>query len=233
MRELTAHETRAIKRHAKLLRRLEVPDPVIFEVGANEGSTASAYLDEIPQGTVWAFEPNKKLLESINRNSCDRLHVIPAAVGSSEGKADLILRADNTVSSILEVEPELALRSRNYDTIEAVEVVVKTIDSLVEGKSGLPTPTLLCTDTQGYDLEVLRGARDTLATGEILLVRTEMYFASAFLGQPGAHEIMGFLAQFGYRLYGFDRLVEASSGALYFGSAIFLSPKAWQALDLL
>lgn len=231
MQSLTAHELRAISRHAQLLRRLDAQAPVIYSVGANEGQISRAYLDELPDAVVWAFEPNPELFAELLSDS--RLNVLPFAIGSHAGTIELKLRADSRVSSVLDVEPELARRSQHYDTVALVQAQMQTLDGLIEQDLGLPLPRLLSTDTQGYDLEVLRGASHALATGEIYIVTSEIYFASAYIGQAQAHEVMGFLAGFGYRLHGFDRLVEASSGTLYFGNAVFLSPKAWQGLGLL
>lgn len=233
MHALSAHETRAISRHADLLRRLGVSEPVLFAVGANEGQTVRAYLDALPGAIAWAFEPNPELTNALIAMQEPRLRVMPVALGSQRGSVELKLRADNRVSSILAVEPELARRSHHYDTVGVVEAPMETVDGLIEGTHGLPVPHVLSTDTQGYDLEVMRGTARALATGDILIITSEIYFASAYVGQPQAHEVMAYLASFGYRLYGFDRLVEATSGTLYFGNGVFLSPKAWKGLGLL
>lgn len=230
---LSAHEARAISRHADLLRQLDVSEPVIFAVGANEGQTVRAYLDALPGATSWAFEPNPELADALIAMQEPRLHVMPLALGAQRGSVKLTLRADNRVSSILAVEPELARRSPHYDPVGVVWAPLETVDDLIEGVSGLPVPHVLSTDTQGYDLEVMRGAARALETGDILIITTEIYFASAYVGQPQAHEVMAYLAGFGYRLYSFDRLVEATSGTLYFGNGVFLSPKAWHGLGLL
>ena len=233
MHALSAHEARAISRHADLLRQLGVSDPVIFAVGANEGQTVRAYLDALPSATSWAFEPNPELADALIAMNEPRLRVMPVALGAQRGSVELKLRADNRVSSVLEVEPELARRSSHYDTVGVVQAPVETVDDLTEGVMGLPVPHVLSTDTQGYDLEVMRGAARALETGSILIITSEIYFASAYVGQPQAHEVMAYLAGFGYRLYGCDRLVEATSGTLYFGNGVFLSPKAWRGLGLL
>lgn len=233
MHSLSAHELRAVSRHADLLRRLDVSEPKLFIVGANEGQTVMAYLKELPDASAWAFEPNPNLADGLLRLSLPSLNVMPVALGAKHGSVQLRLRADNRVSSVLAVEPELARRSAHYDTVDVVRTRLETVDGLIQGPLNFPVPHLLSTDTQGYDLEVLSGASQALATGDILIITSEIYFASAYVGQPQAHELMAFLAQFGYRLYGFDRLVEATSGALYFGNGVFLSPKAWQHLGLL
>ncbi len=229
---LDQHETRAIKRQWQLLSRLGIDSPVIYEIGANEGQSVNAYLEVIPSARIWAFEPNPALIPVLEEASGERFTVNTCAIGSGAARARLKVRSDNRVSSILEVEPELLKRSTNYRLLDEVEVEIRTIDSIWRD-DGAPLPHLLRTTTCGFDLEVLRGARQALTTGDILLISSQLQFASAFVGQPQAHEIMGLLADFGYRLYGFDRLVEATSGTLYFGSGLFLSPKAWHGLGLL
>lgn len=229
---LNQYESRAIKRHWQLLTRLGVDSPVIYEIGANAGQSIQAYLEIISNARIWALEPNPALFSELKSSFDERVTVKPFAIGSGAAIDTLKVRSDNRVSSMLEIEPGLLERSANYQLLDEVDVEIRTIDSIWQD-DGAPLPDLLRTSTSGFDLEVLRGAREALGTGEILLIVTELHFAPAFVGQPQAHEIMGILADFDYRLYGFDRLVEATSGTLYFGSGLFLSPKARNGLGLL
>jgi FkbM family methyltransferase len=232
MNDLDQHETRALQRHISLLVKLSVQNPIIFDVGAHDGKSASAYLDLEPTARVIAFEPNLDLLAILQTLRQERLTVIPKAVGIGKSTANLKVRKDSRVSSLLDVDPQLGERSSHYDLVDSRTVDLIAIDAFIEEKKS-PVPQLLRIGTKGSELSVLQSAEESLRGGGIMIVACEIYFGTAFIDQPKAHEVMGFLSDCGYRLYGFDRLVEASSGALYFGNALFLSTNAWRKLGIL
>ena len=232
MESLDQHDRWAIRRHSSLLRSLGVRNPIIFEVGANDGRAAESYFAELPEAHVFAFEPNPDVVGDWSRFGDEKFRGIQVALGGSLGSKVFHRRRDSRVSGFLDVDPELSARSRHYDIEESTEVDMVTIDHLLSD-GDLPTPDLLRIMTRGFDLEVLRGAENTLARVMVPIVACEIYFATAFVGQPRPHEVLSFLEQYGYRLYGFDRLVETTSGTLYFGTGLFLSPSAWTQLGLL
>jgi len=221
-----------LQRHISLLAKLSAQNPIIFDVGAHDGKSAVAYLDLEPTARVIAFEPNVDLLASLQALEQERLTVIPKAVGVGSSTAILKVRKDSRVSSLLDVDPQLSVRSSHYDLVDSRNVERISIDEFIEEKKS-PVPQLLRIGTKGSELSVLQSAEGSLREGGILIVACEIYFGTAFIDQPKAHEVMSFLADYGYSLYGFDRLVEASSGALYFGNALFLSTNAWRKLGIL
>lgn len=232
MDSLDQHDRWAIHRHSSLLLRLGTTGPTIFEVGANDGRAVEAYFAELPEATVVSFEPNPHVVEDWSRFDPERFTGIQVSLGSSTGSRMFRRRRDSRVSGFLDVDPELLTRSRHYDIEETFEVDMVTIDELLSD-GDLPAPDLLRIMTCGFDLEVLKGAEDTLSRAVVPLVACEIYFAAAFEGQPHPHEVLAYLHEHDYRFYGFDRLVETTSGALYFGTGLFLSASAWTQLGLL
>ena len=232
MDKLDQHDRWAIRRHSSLLRSLGVKSPTIFEVGANEGRAVDAYFVEIPDVNVVAFEANPSAVEGWSRFDEERFTGIQVALGSSVGSKLFHRRRDSRVSGFLDVDPDLLARSRHYDLEETIEVDTTTLDQISRARE-LPVPDLLRVMTRGFDLEVLKGAKDALSSASIRMVACEMFFATAFVGQPHPHEVLAFLEHHEYRLYGFDRLVETTSGALYFGTGLFLSAPARAQLGLL
>jgi FkbM family methyltransferase len=210
MNELDQHETRALYRHISLLAKLSAQNPIIFDVGAHDGRSAVAYLDLEPTARVIAFEPNADLVEGLQALEQERLTVIPKAVGLGSSTAILKVRKDSRVSSLLDVDPQLSVRSSHYDLIDSRNVEVVSIDEFIEEKES-PAPQLLRIGTKGSELNVLQSAEGSLREGGILIVACEIYFGTAFIDQPKGHELMAFLSDCGYRLYGFDRLVENSA----------------------
>ena len=97
---------------------------------------------------------------------------IEAAVGAVHGTASL--SSDGQYSS-------LSIRS-DRPKMEALEVPVVPLDSVVE-KLKPRAPYGLKIDTEGHDLDVIRGAQTTISKSEFVLVETSLRrrFAGSYL----------------------------------------------------
>jgi len=132
---------------------------VWVEVGANRGGS----LARAPHGArVFAFEPNLRLLADIQRARPDA-SVIAAAVAEESGLRTFHLASFDAASSFLAVdEGSVSALPPEEQFRHEADVLVPTVrlDEFM-GEAGLEVIDVLVSDTQGYDLEVLRslGAR--------------------------------------------------------------------------
>jgi hypothetical protein len=83
------------------------------------------------------------------------------------------------------------------DVGRARQIRVRTLDSFLG--SELRAPDLIKADVQGHELSVLRGARRCLASAQLVLL--EVSFRRAYEGAPLAHEVFGFMADEGFRIF--------------------------------
>ena len=72
-------------------------------------------------------------------------------------------------------------------------VIVRTIDDYC-AEHDIKAIDILKTDTQGYDLEVLKGAENILESRRIHLVYTEINLSTMYEGQASFDEIYRFLS---------------------------------------
>jgi hypothetical protein len=77
-------------------------------------------------------------------------------------------------------------------------VEVRTLDGMAG--TTLLRPLVIKIDVQGGELEVLRGAEETLLSTDALLI--ECSFVELYAGQALAHEVIAHLASRGFRLAG-------------------------------
>lgn len=86
---------------------------------------------------------------------------------------------------------------------------------------------VLKTDTQGYDLEVLKGAESLLTRGAISLIYCELIFSEMYENMPHVDELFKFLRQHKYRLVSFyDQNYQNNS--LSWTDALFISESILQ-----
>ena len=132
---------------------------VVFDVGANRGEFANAFLRL--GAMVYAVEPHpvciRELRALYRRNP--RFKLLECALGAAPGEAQLYLGENgmdnmSTLSDDFRREvkeiPGLSLAGWN----ESVTVKVDTLDRLI-GEYGIPDFCKM--DVEGFDLEVLRG----------------------------------------------------------------------------
>jgi FkbM family methyltransferase len=74
---------------------------------------------------------------------------------------------------------------------QRVELPVQRLDAL-DGVQALPAPLLLKLDVQGYELEVLAGATETLTRTEVILAEVSLLEYNK--GSPLMHEVIAWLA---------------------------------------
>jgi len=122
----------------------------VIHVGGNVGEEVSFYRKYTNR--IHVFEPRvdafNKIPEDVNKYN--------VALGNRDGDVKMFLASNGQSSSCL--EPKLHLQSHPSITFnENTTVPIRTLDSFaIEGCS------LLNMDTQGYELEVLKGAEETL-----------------------------------------------------------------------
>jgi hypothetical protein len=75
---------------------------------------------------------------------------------------------------------------------------VRCLDALLETDL-LEPPELIKADVQGFELEVLRGAKRCLESTQLLLL--EVSYRRIYRDLPLAHEVIAFAGDAGFRIY--------------------------------
>lgn len=187
------------------------------------------------------FEPDAEECERLNLSPQARggfrsvIH-LPFALGSADERRTLHLCRSRGTSSFY--RPNRAFLDRfpeaeRFD-ISATECVqVRTLDGLRnDSDQRLPSYIgFMKVDTQGFELEVLQGARRTLRE-EIVGVEVEVGFASLYEGQPVFRDVDAFLTECGFSLFklrrlqwvrrGYQSRPQGTAGQLAFGDALYL-----------
>jgi len=138
------------------------PNTIIVDVGAYIGTfTVKAAKKVCTTGLVVAFEPHpdnfKFLLENIKLNQLKNVIPLNAALWSSRGTIRLYLGPHSgTHSAVL------------FHTDQWIEVPTQTLDNVVRELS-LSRVDFIKIDAEGAELEILKGAKETLKTNGLKL----------------------------------------------------------------
>jgi FkbM family methyltransferase len=202
-----------------------VAAPVIFDVGANTGDIAAKYRYIFPDAKIYAFEPFPDMFLALERRLRGDKQLFPfkLALGRISGKKSLRVNASSPTNSLLDTEDAAASfwGEGLMETTASVDVEVATIDDFC-GMRQIEHVDVLKIDTQGTELEVLKGATGMLSKGRIRAVYAEMIVVPSYKGQGKPHELIGFLDGLGYDLLGLYNLWSRNDGRLLQMDAIFV-----------
>ena len=189
---------------ARFLRDQDIS--LVVDVGANRGQFALKLRKIGFSGRICSFEPSPTdaaYLKQASRGDPNWI-VHGCALGQTPGTADFnVVRlpsGQTVLSSFLSAGDGIGAVAQSYET-EVVEVQVKTLDAVFDTLiDGLPDPrVLLKIDTQGFDLEVLRGGRVCLR--DIRALQSEVSLLPIYRDAPDLTEALDFYRELGFSVF--------------------------------
>jgi FkbM family methyltransferase len=203
-----------------------------IDVGANRGQfglevRAAGYTGQILSIEPLA-EPYRRLTQLAARDG--RWVTVHSAVGMGTGSATINVAGNEGASS--SILPMLDLHARSapnarYVTVEHVRL--ETLDDLVQPHTGDSTGIFTKIDVQGFELQVLAGAKGTLSRST--MVQLEMSLLPLYETAPSYQEVLDFMARHGFALVGIEPGIASATGALLQADGLFANQTATRFLQ--
>ena len=179
----------------------------IFDVGAHVGESVREFVRAHPEARVYCFEPFLSTFERLRDETAGNPYVrcFPLALGAKKESIRIYAKPLSSNNSLWDwgtasADTDSILESVEVDTLDSVTAVheVEHID-------------FLKIDTEGYDLEVLRGAENLLRTKRITFVQVEASMNRLNTKHVDFGAFMAYLEERGYLLFGlYDQTPEWS-----------------------
>lgn len=189
----------------------------VLDVGAHEGETSLHYAAAIPSAKVFAFEPVRANYAKLRKNvrGVSRITCVNQAVGSVAGSALIRYGGSSQTHSLSH-----ALKRSSSDTLHSETIQVTTLDSFC-ALAHIDHVDLLKTDTEGFDLEVLKGAKGLLQNKQIDFVYSEASFVDDGL-HTSFQDVFTFLTNYGMGFVGlYDVSITRSPSRIEFCNVLF------------
>lgn len=178
----------------------------VVDVGANIGQFRDFLRQQVGyMGRIVSFEPIPRNVEVLRQRvtTDPNWHIEPVALGRVPGCAELNITAETSVSSFLTPSRDAPPQFRDLIQIaEKATVAVQTLDEYVPAllSESSSKHIYLKLDTQGFDLEVIRGARASLP--HISALQTEASVVPLYEEMPDYVTTIRTLEGLGFSLSG-------------------------------
>lgn len=144
---------------------------VLFDVGANHGSYTNVLRRLSPAARVHAFEPHPKTFATLQQRAAGPLvTLVNMAVSDRSGTMQLYDFADADGSTQASLAQAAVGMFDSHTVSHTVETT--TIDAYM-AQAGIDAIDFLKIDTEGFDINVLRGAKAALGRGAIKAIQFE------------------------------------------------------------
>ncbi|MDB0049854.1 FkbM family methyltransferase [Pseudomonadales bacterium] len=213
---------------ATLKSLIKTSSPLIFDVGANNGSSLHDFKRWWPNSVIHCFEPQeecqKSLLDAANQYSKDGLVLInDCAVGNLSNEATTFYTHDinSGISGFNRINIEskdstniVGLKDKGADAKENYvstlnndrEVKVIRLDEYIESIDPNLHIDFMKIDTQGFEPEVLEGLGDKLANVDVIL--TELMFYDFYERSLSFSDIERFLLPHNFLMFDISHIAK-------------------------
>ncbi len=170
------------------------PDANCVDVGANVGDVLAEMVRLAPRGRHLAFEPLPALAAELTVRF-PAVDVRAVALGDADEPAEFV--------HVITRPGWSGLRERPYPRDERLERITVEVARLDDVLPDGYVPAFVKIDVEGGELDVLRGARRTLAEHRpVMAIEHGLGSADSFGAKP--QELHGLLTELGYRVFDLD-----------------------------
>ncbi len=198
--------SRLIERLNRILERqtlkklfAELAIECVIDVGANEGQYAALLRRLGYKGMILSFEPNIDVFRLLQKRFSQEVNWrgFNYAIGSSEGQLQLNVYEESSISSFLRGNAKIqnASKIRRVDTVP-VHRLDTVLPSLIQDLD--MKRIFVKSDTQGFDLEVIKGAEGIIKS--VWGLQAEVSVQPIYYDMPKYLDTLGHFENLGFVL---------------------------------
>ncbi|CCD87685.1 Nodulation protein noeI (2-O-methyltransferase) [Bradyrhizobium sp. ORS 285] len=192
----------SVEVHKDILSLLKKPNPVILDIGCNDGTDTLAFLDLCPQCKLYCFEPDPRAIARFKRKlgkSLDKVELFEVAISDRNGTIDF--HPSNADGDAKNWDLSGSIRRPKNHLIEydwvrfehPFSVKTRRLDDWSR-EVQLGEVDLIWMDVQGAEADVIAGGMRTMRYSRFIY--TEYSDRELYEGQPTLQAILGLLPSF-------------------------------------
>lgn len=152
----------------KIFKKSQNEELILFDIGANVGEYSELLSLHFPIAKIYAFEPNSNSFKILTERLGTQPNITLSnlALGAITGDIDIHYYAEDHQSSHASLYEKVLTDLHGNKSIDSQKTPITTLDRFSK-KHGLKRIHWLKIDTEGYELEVLRGAFQMIKNGKV------------------------------------------------------------------
>lgn len=154
----------------------QVQNPVLFDVGANIGKYSKSLFKAFPNANIYTFEPNPNAYllaeNNIQKFNTKNIKLFPLGFSSTEESKMITVYESQTSSSHGSLHSEVLTEFHHSNLNSQISANFTTLDSFCINNQ-IDHIDLLKIDTEGHELEVLKGAKQLIQSNKIKYIQFE------------------------------------------------------------
>ena len=186
----------------------------VLHIGAHYGQENKVY-EELQIKNRIFFEPLSNNFRKLSENVDPKFTLINKALGDFNGEVEMYVEKENSGQSSSVLKPSLHLVQYPHITFQDTEKVeIARLDDIEFDRESF---NFINIDVQGYELEVFKGASETLKSVDYIM--TELNIEELYEGCARHTDVELFLAEYGFKL------VETDWAGFTWGDGFFIKEK--------
>ncbi len=177
---------------------------IVIDVGANHGQFGKLLRSIGYQGEILSFEPSKKSFEILSKVSSqdERWKIYPLGLGDKKTSEQINIFESSDFNSLLQPSDMGKTTFKNkLKKLHSEFIHIETLNRILTPHQLKGKRVFLKMDTQGYDLNVFKGASKYYSNIACLL--TEISLQQIYQKMPNYHETLSFYESKGFAISGF------------------------------
>ncbi len=191
-----------LENRVKLLNHFNIQ--TILDIGANTGQFAYYTREFGYKNKIISFEPQTdayNILKKFAKNDPD-WQTVNSAIGNMDGEIEINISSNSQSSSILDIMPA-HLKSAPESFYEKKEDVgIHKLDTVIGDYVDDLEKTYLKIDTQGYEKNVLDGAKESLE--KIKGLQLELSFVELYKGETLITDMLNLINEMGFTMFSLE-----------------------------
>ncbi|PVE20314.1 methyltransferase [Microvirga sp. KLBC 81] len=192
----------SLKVHQHIISLLQKPNPVVLEIGCNDGTDTRRFLRLCPKAQLYCFEPDPRAAARFKKNMdlyLEKVKLFEIAISDRNGRIDF--HPSNGDGNAKEWDLSGSIRRPKNHLVEydwvrfdhPISVETRRLDDWCS-EANLNTIDFIWMDVQGAESDVIAGGRQTLS--KTRFIYTEYSDRELYEGQLSLQAILELLPSF-------------------------------------
>ncbi len=161
---------------------LKCEEPVIFDVGANDGESIERFKKIFSKSKIYSFEPDDNAFQRLKKNyyNKENIEIFDFGISNRDGNQQFYSYDHDKISSLMQLDANSKLfksrkiaKNSGEDFEKLKDIKILKLDSFVKDKN-IPRINILKIDVQGYEPEVIEGAKYLIENNKIDIIEMEI-----------------------------------------------------------